>query len=142
MRSPEERFFAKVEKSEGCWMWRGATTTAGYGCFKVRSYVLVMAHRWSYEYHVGPIGDGLTIDHLCRTPGCVNPGHLDAVDQGENNTRKPRKTSCPQGHPFDAANTYVHPRPHPTSLRAGFKCRECDRIRQRARRAAIAKASA
>ncbi len=43
-----------------------------------------MAHRWFYEQAKGPIPDGLSIDHLCRVPPCVNPDHLEAVSHTEN----------------------------------------------------------
>jgi hypothetical protein len=106
-RNATERFFEKVQKTDSCWLWTAATTAAGYGCFKVRSHHLVLSHRWSYEYHVGPIPDGLTIDHLCRTPACVNPEHMEAVSQAENNRRVPRPSHCPAGHEFTPENTQI-----------------------------------
>jgi hypothetical protein len=86
---------------------------------------------------VGPIPDGLTIDHLCRTPACVNPEHMEPVTMAENIRRgtqadfQRRKTTCPQGHPYShsiVSGSYV-----------GRRCRECHRDAQRrylARRAA------
>lgn len=69
-----------------CWLWTGVIQKGGYGRFSLnRKYV--GAHRWSYEHHVGPIPKGLTIDHLCFVPACVNPAHLEPVTQGENNRR-------------------------------------------------------
>lgn len=131
-----ERFLKKVDKTDdGCWLWTGATTAAGYGCFKARSYTLVLAHRWSYEFYLGPIPEGLTIDHLCRDIACVNPAHLEPVTGAINNHRRPEHTTCPAGHPFDEANTYIEVRPHPTSLRPGKHCRTCDRARKREARA-------
>lgn len=75
---------------------------------------------------IGPIADGMTLDHLCRNPACVNPAHLEPVSQRENNLRAPTsvtsinsaKTHCKHGHPYDAANTYHMPG-------GGRDCRKC-----------------
>lgn len=91
----EARFWSYVDQdgAGGCWLWMGGKTAAGYGQFSVggRSGKTVYAHRWSYEHHVGPIPAGLTIDHVhangCRHHHCVNPAHLEAVTQAENNRR-------------------------------------------------------
>ncbi len=73
---------------DGCWVWTGYLSP--YGKFGVSGRRPV-AHRWSYEYHVGPIPDGLTIDHLCRNPSCVRPDHLEPVTLQEN-MRRARET--------------------------------------------------
>lgn len=126
-RTPAERFFAKVQKTDTCWLWTGAAQPLGYGRFKQESYKAVGAHRWSYEYHVGPIPEGLTIDHLCRVPACVNPSHLEPVTLAENVRRIPRSTHCPSGHEYTPENTGI------SSWAAkgwsGRNCRECDRLR-------------
>lgn len=107
------RFWAKVNKTDTCWLWTGDLHKDGYGNFwpdnrrdvRRRS---VRAHRWAYEHLVGAIPDGLQIDHLCRVRNCVNPDHLEAVTFAENVARGARasQTHCKNGHPFDAANTY------------------------------------
>ena len=123
------RFMAHVEKTDTCWLWTASCTENGYGRFKV-SPRHMMAHRASYELFVGRIPDGLQIDHLCHTADptcdlrddcphrrCVRPDHLEAVTLRENMLRSPHtlnsisaaKTHCPQGHPYDEANTYVCP---------------------------------
>lgn len=82
-RSAEERFWAKVEVTSGCWLWTGAPDRKGYGHLHVAGRS-VKAHRFAYELLVGPIPAGHVIDHLCRTEGCVRPDHLEAVRQVTN----------------------------------------------------------
>jgi hypothetical protein len=85
----EERFWCKVDKQEdGCWHWLGSKNKpGGYGRFRI-GMARIVAHRFSYELLVGPIGDGLEIDHLCCNPGCVNPAHLETVTHRENMRRR------------------------------------------------------
>lgn len=71
----------KVTK-DGCWIWEGHRNHGGYGIVR-RHGQLMLAHRWVYERLVGPIGP-LVVDHLCRTPSCVNPEHLEAVTDAVN----------------------------------------------------------
>jgi hypothetical protein len=132
VKPPEVRFWAKVSESpDGCWVWTGALAQ-GYGRFGVTKGRIVLAHRWVYEYLVGEIPEGLTIDHLCRTRACVRPDHLDPVPNAVNNLRSnnlsainARKTHCPQGHPYDAENTRI--------CGGSRECRECKKERLRAR---------
>jgi hypothetical protein len=128
------RFFAKVEKTETCWLWVGKTTN-GYGRFSYERRWFY-AHRFSYERAVGPIPDGYQIDHLCKTPACVNPAHLEAVKPKVNLLRSSSpatlntvKTHCPQGHEYTPENTLQAPG-------QGRKCRACHREAERLRRAA------
>lgn len=92
----ELRFWAKVDKAGPipehapglgrCWIWTSAVTGTGYGKFSYLSQT-VIPHRWIYERMVGPIPEGLTLDHLCRTRLCMNPNHLEPVTQRENTRR-------------------------------------------------------
>jgi hypothetical protein len=101
---------------------------------------MMKAHRFAYELLVGPIPDGLALDHLCLTTGCVNPAHLEPVTVAENSRRAAAhyhanraKTHCIHGHPFDGENTYVHM----TRGRPARGCKTCDRERARRNRAQI-----
>lgn len=113
-----------VKHESGCWLWTGTRKPTGYGRMSANGQG-TSAHRFSYEHHVGPIPDGLEIDHLCNEPACVNPDHLEPVTRAENLRRKTeRHTHCRNGHEFTASNTYVA---------SGRRyCRECGRVRTRA----------
>lgn len=112
-----------VAASSGCWLWIGAQNAAGYGIVTVNGRTL-KAHRVSYEVHVGPIPEGLHIDHLCRVRNCVNPEHLEPVTLAENNRRAAAaQTHCIHGHEFTPENTL-------TSKRGHRFCRSCARARR------------
>ena len=85
-----ERFWSRVNKTDTCWLWTGALGTGGYATIRLPgSRQQLRAHRWAYEYFVGPIPEGLTLDHLCRVRHCVNPAHLEPVTMRENLLRSP-----------------------------------------------------
>lgn len=128
-------FWSKVERRSGseCWLWSGGLLR-GYGRFYIRRKY-VGAHRFAYELLVGPIPDGLTLDHLCRVRACVNPAHLEPVTTRENWRRgesfsamNARKTHCLRGHAYDEENTLQR------KSRGGRLCAECKRERERAGR--------
>lgn len=130
------RFWSKTryDVETGCFNWLAyKNPRGGYGRFKVGGKLHV-AHRVAYQLSVGPIPDGLTLDHLCRNTACVNPLHLEPVSVGENIRRGTQgdaqraKTHCPREHPYDSENTYVNPR-------GQRLCRACGRERMRVRRA-------
>lgn len=105
----------------GCWEWQGALQLNGYATMSTGGRPK-RAHRVSYEAFVGPIPEGLQIDHLCRNRCCVNPEHLEPVTPMEN-TRRAMRTHCVNGHEFDSANTWMH--------KGKRYCRECRRQRVR-----------
>jgi hypothetical protein len=86
-RSPlVDRFWSKVEPVDGCWSWTGYVSPNGYGQIGVDRVVLYV-HRWAYEHFIGPIPEGLHLDHLCERRNCCKPWHLEPVTQAENNRR-------------------------------------------------------
>lgn len=122
------RFLEKIDMGEHCWLWTGATAGEGYGVFWVPGAGQTYAHRVSHQMFVGPIPDGLEVDHLCSNRLCVKPTHLEAVT-GDENKRRARERAgttdqCPHGHPYDDVNTYVAPS-------GARNCRLCSRLRRR-----------
>jgi hypothetical protein len=81
--TPLESFRAKTSKTDGCWLWTGATTPFGHGVIRVEGKNQY-AHRYSWELHNGFIPDGLNICHKCDIPPCVNPDHLFLGTQKNN----------------------------------------------------------
>lgn len=121
----EERFWAKVRKTETCWLWEAGQQGKGYGSFKFNGRH-IQAHRFSYELVIGPIPNGLELDHLCRTRLCVHPEHLEPVTHRENIRRGAQgivmRPLCKRGHPLSEAQI----------LRNGTRlCRPCQRERAR-----------
>lgn len=77
-RNESDRFWEKVEKSDGCWLYKGQVVRHGYGSFSVGGHKSrkVYAHRFAYEESNGPLAPGKCVLHKCDTPLCVRPDHL------------------------------------------------------------------
>lgn len=128
------RFWAKVHKTDTCWLWTGAVARR-YGSFTLRSGKQIKAHRFSLQLATGEVvADGLHVLHVCDVPLCVNPAHLVTGSHADNvrdmtskgRSWQQRRTHCPAGHPYDEANTH----------RSGGRrfCRECNRLATQRRR--------
>lgn len=105
-----DRFWSKVDKTATCWLWtRGKSD--GYGVFHIKR-IPRGAHRVAYELLVGPIPEGLELDHRCRNRACVNPAHLEPVPHRVNVKRGlsgQLKNECRKGHEYTEENTYHAP---------------------------------
>jgi len=82
MKTREELFWAKVNKTEDCWLWTASTDQHGYGMFWTGTKMR-LAHRVSVEMVTGA-SPTEHLDHVCHTPGCVNPDHLREVSRKQN----------------------------------------------------------
>lgn len=127
-----EKLIDKIfpEPNSGCWLFTGSLDNDGYGRFKHKASGSWGAHRAAYSILIGPIPPGLQIDHLCRNKACINPVHLEAVEEITNirrsnnmGARNAKKTHCPKGHEYSEKNTYA--------WRNSRICRQCSRERQR-----------
>lgn len=146
--SPSERFWAKVDRCgpDECWPFLGYVKTNGYGVFDtwIPDHQRHYAHRFAYNDRVGPIPDGLDVDHQCHNldascPGgwscphrrCCNPAHLRVCTRATNlragrkpGGPRPRPTHCIADHEFTAENTRW--------LRHGYRqCKACAARRAR-----------
>jgi hypothetical protein len=139
--TPEVRFLAKVNKNSGvigarselgeCWTWAACIQRGGYALFGIKAGESVTAHRFGYELWIGPIPEGLELDHLCRVRHCVRPDHLDPVTGKINQERSPvspagingRKTKCIRNHELSGDNLFV-------DSQGKRQCRICMRIRK------------
>jgi hypothetical protein len=141
MRLPE-RFRAKFTcANSGCWEWHSTLNGNGYGRYWSGGAqgAWLMAHRFAYEALVGPIPDGLDIDHLCRNRICVNPAHMEPVTRRENTRRGENHVArymesdhCAHGHLLAGDNVMRR-------SDGSRRCRECKRAWDRANRKSRAK---
>lgn len=102
---------ARAPLDSACIDWIGWKDEAGYGLRKVKGKKR-RAHRVAYAQQIGPIPEGLVLDHLCRNRACVNVTHLEPVTQAVNAARGNRdraedREACKQGHKWTDENTRV-----------------------------------
>lgn len=128
-----ERLYSRLvtDAESGCLLYTGSLDRYGYGVIG-SNYKVLRVHRVIWELEVGPIPEGLQIDHVrargCHNRNCANIAHLEPVTQQENLRRggRPAQTECLRGHPFDAANTLIY------KGSGARKCRTCARVRDQA----------
>lgn len=128
--TPSERFWAKVTKTEACWLWTAFCNADGYAKFKVgTSGPTIAGHIYAYQELVGKVPPRLELDHLCRVRACVNPSHLQPVShlenvrRGQGGVNMRSKTHCPSGHEYSVTNTRIY--------KGARACRACDRARKK-----------
>lgn len=130
------RFWSRVKKGDGCWLWCGTRSTRGYGQFTILRKPSA-AHRVAWELVRGPIPEGVDVCHHCDNPPCVNPDHLFIGTRSDNMrdaVRKGRlvppinvsKSHCRHGHALTPENSYFR-------ADGSRSCRECGRIRDQGR---------
>lgn len=113
----QERVEPRVNKTDDCWIWTGATNGVGYGKLGISENGVLSypyTHIIAYEALIGSIPDGMEIDHLCRNPICCNPKHMETVTSLENSLRgehpnfKTARTGiCKRGHLIAGENIYL-----------------------------------
>ena len=136
----DDRFWSKVKKTDGCWLWQGAVNARGYGWFYIGQHRqgtrrAFEAHRFAYQVLVGSVPPGKELDHLCRNSLCVKPEHLEPVTHRENILRgespfaiNSRKEYCHRGHRLEGENLILQYKPDGYIER---RCRTCTRAKKR-----------
>lgn len=124
----KERFFRRINKTNGCWLWTGHTDH-GYGRIRVGKGERIKVHRLAWAIHHGELPPkGLFVCHRCDVPNCVNPEHLflgtpkentaDMQRKGRHCNQNTYKVVCVKGHLFIEDNTIYR-------NTGGRRCRKC-----------------
>lgn len=113
-----------VDPVFGCWIWTGKLDRNDGRPLVWRGRRPSAAHRAMYEHHIGPIPDGLELDHTCQNTLCVRPAHMEPVTRPVNEQRKSTRVrmrikACKNGHDMKL-NAMVTPS-------GGRCCRTCSR---------------
>jgi hypothetical protein len=128
----KNRFLSKIEKIDGCWVWKGYIDKSGYGRLSINNRS-EWVHRISFYIYNGFFPkDGMVVDHICRNRKCVNPEHLREATQRQNclensisrSYLNSLKTHCPKGHEYSEDNTKIKYR---NNIKMRY-CIECSRI--------------
>ena len=90
------RFWTKVEKTGGCWVWRAARNPDSYGRFHLGPKVW-QAHLLAWTLTRGPVPRGMCVLHRCDTPACVKPAHLFLGTKADNTADMMAKGRGPTG---------------------------------------------
>lgn len=114
-----QRFWAKVRKTDTCWLWTASTRDKGYGAFSYRvdgKQIQDRAHRYSWVLRHGAIPDGLWVLHRCDVPACVNPAHLFLGTSDDNISDMIKKGRHVKGGTHAGVNAkYVKGTAHPNA---------------------------
>ena len=111
---------------QSCWLWSGCTNPNGYGMVTIGNNHTRTVHGLMYFLFYGQVPRGLELHHKCRNKLCVNPDHLEVVDDRGHVEAHPesmgRRTHCVRGHEFSPENTYIR-------KDGGRGCRQCNNER-------------
>lgn len=128
MKTEQVKFLSKVEKTDGCWIWKGRLMNKGRAYFKIGEKYHIAA-RWLWINTYGPLADGSCVLHECDNPACVRIEHLfigtqleNIADRDAKGRNRLRSTCCAKGHALVPSN--VRTKGPKGTWRV---CRECGR---------------
>lgn len=116
--------------TDDCWLWGRQIDSKGYGQL-TNSGIRYSAHRFMYLAYRGDIPTGLEVDHICDTPRCMNPDHLQLLTHAENTRKRFKPNHCNYGHELTPDNCYIQIKNKKTG-RVGRSCKICSSRRSHA----------